>query len=179
MTISTLSKVIRLSLTLRVICWLGIIALPLMEAAVWLNADWLKETDAFADLGLSYADLSLLRRVGALAISMVPVLILIYGLWRLVLLFSAYAAGRIFDTETAGHLKAFSICVLLNAIVEIMSTTALTAYLTFDRPEGERMVSVTVSDQEFGVLLMGGLLLVVAWVLGEGAKLADENRQFV
>jgi hypothetical protein len=27
--------------------------------------------------------------------------------------------------------------------------------------------------------LIGGLLLVIAWVMGEGVKMADENRQFV
>lgn len=179
MTMNTLAKVIRLSLTLRVVCWLGIAFLPALEIAVWLNPEWLKASDAFADLGVSFAELSLLRRTGALAISIIPVMILVYGLWRLTKLFSAYAMGRIFDSVSAGHLKAFSICVLVNGIVKIATATALTAYLTFDRAEGERFVSITVGDQEVGVLLMGGLLLVIAWVLGEGARMAEENRQFV
>lgn len=178
--LTNMPKVIRLSLALRVICWIGLVALPGFEFAIWLNPDWLKESQLLTEIGVGDMELTLLQRIGALSIALIPVSVLTYGLWRLALLFSAYARGVILDPVCADHLKAFSICILLNGVLSIASTTALTAYLSFmGRPEGQRVVSITVGDQDIGVFLMGGLLLVVAWIMGVGAKVADEHRQFV
>ncbi len=57
---------------------------------------------------------------------------------------------------------------------------ALTSVLaTITRPEGERVLSIGLSNAEVSTLFLGGLLLVIAWVLGEATRIEDENRSFV
>jgi hypothetical protein len=68
---------------------------------------------------------------------------------------------------------------MLQAVLSPLATSAHSVIVTFHNAPGERMLTVGIGDHEFSALLLGGLLLVIAWVMSEGVKMADENRQFV
>jgi hypothetical protein len=108
-----------------------------------------------------------------------PTLVLAYGLWHLHLMFRAFAAGRVFHRRPIGHLRTFSIVLLAQGILKPSAGALASVVATFTRPAGERMVSIGLSDAEATLLFSGALLLVIAWILGEAARLHDENQGFV
>ena len=120
-----------------------------------------------------------ISRVLGFLVSMVPAGVLIYGLARLRRLFRLYEVGDIFSADAARCLRQFAVAVMLQALLRPITGAALSVIMTFHNPPGERMLSLTIGSGEFAALLLGGLLLVIAWIMGEGARMADENRLFV
>ena len=110
---------------------------------------------------------------------MIPAGILMYGLARLRRMFRLYAAGDIFSTDSARCLKQFAIAVMLQAVLRPVVGAAHSVIVTFHNQPGERMLTIGFGSGEYAAILLGGLLLVIAWIMGEGAKIVDENRQFV
>ena len=110
---------------------------------------------------------------------MIPTGVLIYGMARLRRLFHLYQTGDIFSADAARCLKQFAITVMLQAVLGPIASAAHSVIVTFHNPPGERMLSLSLGSGEFAALLLGGLLLVIAWIMGESSRVADENRQFV
>ena len=110
---------------------------------------------------------------------MIPSLVMAYGLYRLRKMFVAFARDVIFNPEPILHLKAFGIALLAQTLIKPV-TGALTSVLaTFHRPEGERVLSIGLSNAEASTLFLGGLIIVIAWVLGEAVRIDAENRSIV
>ncbi|MDG2319688.1 MAG: hypothetical protein P8L79_05470 [Rhodospirillaceae bacterium] len=50
---------------------------------------------------------------------------------------------------------------------------------TVKQTEGQGHLVVAVGSTEIWLGLAGTMILVIAWIMGEAAKLADENKSFV
>ena len=174
-----LTKVRRVSTVLLALCWASILAIPALEIFVWTSPDFLIQLDYLEGMVFTPENLTPVHLAGGFVISMISQSVLLYGLWRLQALFCAYRRGELFEARTTSHLKTFSICILLYLILQPFTEAALTALVTSGNPEGERMVAISVSSDDIHIMLLGGLLLVVAWVLNEGAKAVRENRMIV
>ena len=149
-----LPKVRRVSTLLLGLCWFILISLPLFEAYVWLDASFLVQVEHLQGMTFDPASLTPIHKMGGFFISMIGQGILMYGFWRLRALFSAYRRGDLFAAETAGHLKVFSICMLIQMLLNPFTQAAITALVTSGNPVGERMVAISFSSDDIYMILL-------------------------
>ena len=66
-----------------------------------------------------------------------------------------------------------------NALAAMILHPLGSLILTYDNLVGSRHLSVSMSSNTYTLILTGGLLIVIGWVMREAARISDENRQFV
>jgi hypothetical protein len=123
--------------------------------------------------------LALPGRLAAGAISAVPIGVMLWGLWQVRALFRGFAAGRVFTADAARRLQLFGVAVLAQAPLGPLTATALALALSLANPPGQRLLVITFSINDYFALVVGGVLIAVATVMREAARLADENASFV
>lgn len=175
-----LKNVRAISTLLYWVCALAIVfeicAIPLALYA----PGWVEVTTSL--MTISVAEIQALsgwQRYLTIIVMMTPSFVLAYGLYRLRKMFAAFAKNRIFNPEPIGHLKAFGIALLAQTLISPITGAIASLLATFTRPEGQRFISISLSNTEAHTLFLGGLIIVIAWVLGEAARIDDENRSFV
>jgi hypothetical protein len=134
-----------------------------------------------ARLGAAGGDLVLTpgRIAAAAAIIAVPVGVLLFGLWQARALFADFAGGRVFTLANTRRLRDFAACVLAQAILGPLSSAAVFLALTYSNPPGSGQFAISLSLDNYVALIIGGVLLAVAWVMVEATRIADEHASFV
>jgi hypothetical protein len=56
---------------------------------------------------------------------------------------------------------------------------AVTSLISLSNPVGERSISVSISINDIGFILVAGLLLMIGWFMSEATKVAAKNREFI
>ena len=173
-------RIQRVSRFMKALCTAILVVVPAVLVLVWVY---------FADLAHHFGGLGKipydLERVGwphllaGFAVSMVPAVIVLYGVSRLRRLFDLYGRGIVFGTENAGCIRGFAISLIGAAALKPFVGAALSVILTISNDPGKRVLSVELSSTDLALLFLGGVLLVISWVMREGSVLADENAQIV
>ena len=164
----------------NVFCWLARLGLvALASLAIWTLArpDWVAETARLSTQGPTT-----LGPNTQLALQLTLLIALIapaYTLLQINNLFSFFGQGKIFGIDPADAIRRIGIGLLIMSIFSVASRTAFVVILTFNNPPGQRALSINLSSDSYGFVLFGGLFITLGWVLGEAAKLSEENRQFV
>ncbi len=115
----------------------------------------------------------------AFAISLLPVLFYLFGLWQVWLLFRAFARGQVFAEATGRRIGWIGVVIAVLPLVSILAGSAWSVAASIDNPPGERELSVSLSGVDLLGVLLGILLVIIGWVIREAARIADENRSFV
>jgi len=130
---------------------------------------------------LSPADVAALSP-GRLALGVLvsaPVFVLVaYAGWRLDALLRALARGVLFAAATIGHLRAFAGAALAAMVWSVLDT--LLRGLAWRHVLGdESKLNIGVSSEELLAMLVCALFFVIAGLMHEGRRLAEENEGFV
>lgn len=112
----------------------------------------------------------------ALLIGIAPAL---FALSQLRLLFSGYANGAVFTVAAAKHLKAVASALIVMVLIRPVSGMLISLAISIDLPPGGRALVITFGSTEVWIGLAGAMVLVTAWIMGEAAALAEENKSFV
>lgn len=109
-----------------------------------------------------------------------PALLLLgHAFLRLDRMLRACAGGRMFALETVGHMKAFA-ASLLGALTLTVLEPALRAFVWRLVAGGPpRPLNVGVSSEELMLVLICALFFVVASMMHEARRLAEDNEGFV
>ena len=110
-----------------------------------------------------------------IGVMMVPVAIMMFGLWNLRQLFAGFGAGRIFTIENTRALRIFAWSAMAVIVVQFFTDGLLTVVLTLNNPPGQRVLALSLSTEQLVALFVGAVFVVIARVLEEGRKLADDN----
>lgn len=117
---------------------------------------------------------------GLLFLALLPALILFlltaHGIFRL---FHRFGQGRILDGETARQLGNVGWFLFASAEVAILTRTLVALALTWHNPPGQRHLVLSISLNDFMLLLFGLFVLAFAQVIKQAARIAEENRGFV
>lgn len=113
---------------------------------------------------------------GALTVVSLPAL---WGLWELKRLFEGFASGAIFTVGAASRLRHCGYALMVAAMLSPIGSLLLSAALSLDLPKDGRALVISFSTDDLVLLLIGGVLLVIARVMGEAARIAEENAGFV
>ncbi|MEM8590098.1 MAG: DUF2975 domain-containing protein [Pseudomonadota bacterium] len=175
---SALTRVARLAGILRITCAIGMVALP----ALVLIEFWTSDVTGFLGVraGITTIDaIPLPARILALVVAMIPIGLGVYGLYWLQRLFALYRAGTVFAVANSRCLKMFAWTQIISGLLQPVIGAALSVIISWHNPPGQRMLAITLDSNMLGTLLFGLLILVIAWVMGEASRVADENAQFV
>ena len=178
-----MTRLNQITRTARLLRWLT----DAVGVAIPLALLWSLATGAFDDglLRDRFADITLPDRFTALQWSVVAVFaalglaVLMVMLWNLRLLFASYADGDIHGRLPAIAIRRVGFGLLALCGLHILGQTAIVLALTATNPPGERTLAITLSSADLFLLLAAGLFIVIGWVLGSAAELAEENAGFV
>lgn len=174
-------KLARMSRIMAGATLLAMIAIPLGHLMTWFNV--FEAHDVMSVHGSSAFIQSpttgTFKRLVGFALTMVPQLALLYGLLHLRRLFFEIEAGRVFGAVTGARMKAFARSLLAYALLDLLITMPLSAWVTFDNPPGERMIQISVGEGHLQTWFLIALFFAFTQIMAEGMRLARENEEFV
>jgi hypothetical protein len=105
---------------------------------------------------------------------------LLYALWRLAALLRLAAHGAVFSAPAAAHLRSFGLWLLIATLVESFfpGLLQLVRYAVSDLA-GTFKLTWTLASSDIWNVFLSALFMLVARVLSDGYRLAEENRQFI
>lgn len=168
-----------------VMAWLSLAGAALFAVAVPLAFLVPNPMIHFAGLNLGFtvdnitAATPLLYRLAALGVAAIPVGL---GLWMamtLFRLFRAYAAGRVFDATAISLLNRVASLMFGMVLTSKMAEAAQSQILAWAAGGHGLFVSLGITTEWLGYLFVAGVALVIARVMAEAQRLADENAKFV
>ncbi len=153
------------------------IALPLALVFLWMTLS-LEELEVAGPLA-AYGPLTTGERLGAIAITALPLFIFLYALGQLQRMFRVYAAGSFFERENVDCFSKMGWALLISAPVSVLYKAALSVWLSFDQPAGERSLAISISSNDIALLTLGGAVIIVSWVMAEAVEISKDNAQIV
>lgn len=132
-------------------------------------------------LGLPIAFVSLdgtTRLMGFLA-SMVPLGVLLYALHQAYQLFDRYRLGEVFSPDAPIRLRRIGLCMIALGVLRPLTSTVLGLILTAHAPEGQRILAIGISLDDYMIAAFGGLVLAIGHVMVAAAGMADEHSKII
>lgn len=173
-----LRRIRRLAWIVRLLSLVGAIVIGTMPFVFWAQPDWVAEV-VTQQWGVRPIQLDMGSRIGALLATLLPAGISVFALSQMWALFSCFARGELLAPTPASHLRRLGLALCLLAAAQPLGRTLTILALTLGNPQGERQLSFSLSSDHYLSLLFGLLLLALAQVLHEAARVADENAEFV
>lgn len=175
-----LARITTVSQKIATACGIFMVLLPAgLAVYVFGFFELLSYHPHIAPMDIPEDGLSPIARIALYAAMLVGTTPALYSLSKLRHLFSGYASGTVFSVEAANHLKAVAIALLAMVIVRPISGMLISLAISIDLPPGGRALVITFGSTELWIGLAGAMVLVTAWIMGEAAELADENKSFV
>lgn len=173
-------RLARLSQAMMWVTTVGIVLIVVLMGLAFMIPEWSRNL-LLNRLGATGGKLPLgpTEQVFAAMIFAVPIGVMVWGLWHVRTLFSEFAQGRMFTAAAARHLRQFGVSVLIQGPLGPLTATALGLVLSLGNPPGQRYLVLTLSINDYYALIVGGVLVAVASLVREAARLADENASFV
>lgn len=151
----------------------------------WLFPDTLRFGGVFVSFyprGMqagAVADLAPAMRWVGILIALPALLVLGYALFRLDRMLDACAKGRMFALATVAHMKTFVGCVLASLALTIVEPALRNLAWRSGFDSAPQPFNLAVSGEELTLLLVCALFFVVASMMHEARRIAEENEGFV
>lgn len=167
----------------RLMAWLATIGFflsPALNAACYL---WPGSRDSLNfdvdHMGAMLNDsVPLPYRLAALVFSLGSVAFTMWALWSLRAVFLLYAKGEVFSQHALKLLNNVAVALFAGVIVGFCVHAPISLLLTWSIPD-RRSISLDFGNDDVATLFAAGVVLVIARVMVEARRLADENAKFV
>lgn len=173
-----LSKIQKFSKNFHLLLSFLIVVIPLYYILYWAFINYLPDkliTVNIHPTPLIPHKLPLKLQIMGFITSLLPLSALTYGLFNIRKLFSFYKEGVIFSFEHVRIFKNTAKALLLWVVLSIIYESAKSILFSAGNPPGSRVVEVGFSSSEITTLMVGGIVLVIAWVMDEGRILTEEK----
>ncbi|MBM7067072.1 DUF2975 domain-containing protein [Actibacterium sp. 188UL27-1] len=177
---SNTRRISRLARILRTTVLLMLYALPLFVIVPLLTYPDLSVPirEEYSDYNLPHA-FATWQIAAYIAVFSVGLAILAIPLWHLHRLLARYALGETLSPACAQALRRIGQGLLAVAAFSFVSNTIDILILTALNASGERTLSIGIEDSDLALVLAGTVVILVGWVMGQAAEMADENRSFI
>jgi hypothetical protein len=173
-----LRRIRRLALLVRLLSLIGALTLSTLPLLFWSRPGWVASV-ARQEWGVIQVQLDAGARLGGLAATALPIAFGLWAMWQIWSLFGCYARGELLAPRPAHHLHRLGLALVGLAVAMPLGHTFSVLALTLGNPPGQRHLIFGLSSQHYLSLLFGLMLLALAAVLGEAARVANENAEFV
>jgi Na+-driven multidrug efflux pump len=177
----TVSKsLVRASRIMAVLSWAGAVLFLLMPILIFVFPDQTKALN----MHMSHVDgltgaVPLTDRLLALACDLVPAGIAAWGLLALAQLFRLFSLGQIFSPANLRALSRVATAMFWYVVTTFVMQAPVSYLLSHHNPPGHRMISLGFGSDDIEVLFLAGATFVIARVMAEARRMADENAGFV
>jgi Protein of unknown function (DUF2975) len=150
-----------------------IYAFVLPERSRWLMLD-------FDHLGAALnSAVPLNYRLAAMVCELFAASFTMWALWSLRRLFLLYSAGEVFSPAALRALNRVAWALVGGVIASFIMQGPISAALSWPLGPGHRAISLAFGSGDVSTLFTAGVVLVVARVMTEALRVADENAKFV
>ncbi|MFP8779010.1 DUF2975 domain-containing protein [Hydrogenophaga sp. RWCD_12] len=176
----SLLSVRRISRWMVAACRVLLVGLPLALVFYWATAsEVMLAGHANLPPQAIQGPLALWQRVAAGAVTGVPLVLLLMGVWQARRCFAMFAQGKVFTLQATSLLRRFAGWVAWAALAALLAGVATSVLLTLHNPPGQRHLAIGIGSDHVFTLFFAGLVWLMAAVIGEGQTLAEENEGFV
>lgn len=137
--------------------------------------------DVRADIPMLAAPVPVFYRAAAFALSLIPNLFIVWAWWSLRLLFLHYAKGEVFSAGALNKIYMIALALLGSAITTIIVQPLSDIVLDWSRVIAHHSFSFSFAfgSDDFAGLFKAAIVYVIALVMADARRLADENAKFV
>lgn len=157
----------------------GMIALVALAAVVFLVPALTRAAIVPEAMPFGLTEITPRARLLGFLVLCVPLGVFLYGLNEVRLLFGQYAAGDVLSSRAARRLKRIAWATIVGALMRAPARAGLYLALSIDQLDLPSRLPIRINTADFTFLLFGLLLLAVAWVMTEAARIAEEHRQII
>lgn len=178
-----MQKIQRVSTFFRITFQVIFVLLPLVFAYAWLQAPQAIEfldhmlviTTVPADLPILHPLTGLTKFYGFL-ITMIPVSMVLLGLYFLIRLFRLYEQGIIFGVQNVHYIRNIGYALFASQLLNVVYDLLLSLALTWHNPPGQRLLAVSATGINLALLLTSLLVILISWIMAEAYKLQEEQQ---
>lgn len=179
-----MNNIRRVSKCMRYIFSLFFLLYPLSLIAFWIIAPQsLSVGSAQNGIHLSYipSGLPLIvpldneTKLLGFAICLLPAVIYMYLLFNLINLFALYEKAKIFAAECATYIRRIGYMLLLGQLIHPLYQILISIAMTYKNPPSYHILHFNYTETNFGILLIGIIIILVSWVMSEGCRLQKEQ----
>ncbi|MGH6871679.1 MAG: DUF2975 domain-containing protein [Rhizomicrobium sp.] len=168
----------------RIMAWLsiaGAVIGPVVVTLCFLFPDATRVLDIhFGHLGAELTDaVPIEYRAMAMLCALVPAAVGSWGLIALARLFRCYVVGEVFSGRALHALSQVTAALFWNVLAAFVMQAPISILLTWYLGHGHRQVSLSLGSDDAQVLFVAGVTFVIARVMAEARRIADENEGFV
>lgn len=102
-----------------------------------------------------------------------------YGLWRLARMLQLVARGDAFTSEAIGHLRAFALFSFISIVAAILLPPLLQLLFMLASPGRGGRLTISFDGNDLWAVLISGLLFLVARLMREAQRIAEDNSMIV
>lgn len=156
-----------------------VVLVPLLNLLFWVSFNDLPPS-FLANLPVSpTGSLPAPILVAGFMASLLPIGVMVFGLMTLRTLFRLYEDGIIFSAANVRCFRRLGYAFIAWVLANVIYTPVLSIIITAINPPGEKALVVQFGSPQLSALVIGGIILLIAWVMDEGRKLKDEQAHTV
>lgn len=168
----------------RIVSWLSAACAVLVPAGTvfaFVSPVWAQRIGIEFRHGLSHLseNVPVHDRLFACAFAMVPVAIASFGLVALTRLLRLYSHGEVFGRHALKALGQITAALFWYVIAAFVMEAPTTYFLTRDYPTHRAELQLTIQAGDLEILFLAAVALVIARVMAEARRVADENEAFI
>lgn len=174
-----LSRIRRASAIMRALANLLIVLVPVACIVYWASFNSINWPPPNVLTGLVHKPYGSRTLLAGFLASTLPCGLLVYAIYQLRQLFGLYRDGEIFTSKNCACLLHLGYAMLAWLPVGMSFDAIVSLAVTLGNPPGQHYLAIGVHTMDIVVFLMGAVFVVLAWVMREGARIAEEQAQFV
>jgi len=111
----------------------------------------------------------------AFLVSLIPASVAVYGLTKLKELFKLYEKAIVFSKKNVECFHNLGYTLIYWVIANFIFVALISLALTFNNASGERVIVARFGISDISTLIIGAVVILVSWVMGEASKLEEEQ----
>lgn len=118
-------------------------------------------------------DLSEMTLILGFLITLIPMLVELYGAIHLKRLFALYEQGIVFSETNITCFRHIGYALIVWVPINIVYIMLMSLNINYAKPFGTRVI-FQIGTSDMVILFFGGVVLLIAWVMKEAVRLEDE-----
>ncbi|MGM9491778.1 DUF2975 domain-containing protein [Ideonella sp. YS5] len=174
----------RLARLVRGLCVLAAVVLGAWPVLLLFAPDSLVAVGAGQAPGIDMRSLlqgefTFATRIRVALVSLLPCGLGLALLWQLWSLFGEYRSGAVFSVRALTCLRRFASLLVLLALSSPLTQALMSVAISLDNPPGQRQLVISLSSNDYALVLGALVFVAIARVMTEAARVAQENEGFV
>lgn len=120
--------------------------------------------------------LTMNEKILACLVDFLPTIVQLFVLYFLIKLFKLYEQGQIFSLQHVKYIRNIGYALLAGQIIEPIYQALMGIVLTLNNPPHHHFFSITLGQNNIGLLLTALLVILISWIMAEAYQLQEEQK---